>query len=159
MATAYRNLETVFEYLKHIQVRVCVCVLVCGASPTFIVCWKRFTSVMNVSMPQPSCTCSHMCACSPPLSSIQRASNHMCALSSSSLNVHPITCMHILSHLDTSQAAVNNKASAYALSAVDKCLRAVGKEMMLMGRGPVTVGGHHEPAGLLYGCPIGAGHR
>ena len=50
---------------------------------------------------------------------------------------------------------MNNKASALALTQVDKCLRGVGREMQLMGRAPVVVSGHPEPAGMLYGTSLG----
>lgn len=53
------------------------------------------------------------------------------------------------------QVAVNGKASALALTNVDKCLRGVGREMVLMGKPPDVVGGRHEPAGILYGTALG----
>uniref|UniRef100_A0A6S8KGD7 Uncharacterized protein n=2 Tax=Dunaliella tertiolecta TaxID=3047 RepID=A0A6S8KGD7_DUNTE len=63
------------------------------------------------------------------------------------------TVFEYLKHI---QVAVNSKASALALTNVDKCLRGVGREMVLMGKPPDVVGGRHEPAGLLHGTALGS---
>ncbi|KAF5839204.1 hypothetical protein DUNSADRAFT_1340, partial [Dunaliella salina] len=63
------------------------------------------------------------------------------------------TVFEYLKHI---QVAVNGKASALALTNVDKCLRGVGREMVLMGKPPDVVGGRHEPAGILYGTALGS---
>ncbi len=48
------------------------------------------------------------------------------------------------------QDAVNSKASGSALANVDRCLRALGREMVGLGHAPI--GGQH---GLLHGTTIG----